>query len=69
MASYFRIMYRTVQGGDYKNSVDTILDLMACWTGIRIARFIILAYQVLRYLPVCVYSLWSLYGVVCLGAV
>ena len=55
--------------GVYKNSVYTRLDPMACWTSMRIVRFILLAYQVLRDLPVCVYSLWSLYGVVCQGAV
>ena len=69
MPSYVRIMYRTVQGGVYKNSVYTILDPMACWTGMRIVRFILLAYQVLSDLPVCAYSLWSLYGMVCQDAV
>ena len=69
MASYVRIMYRTVQGGVYKNSVYTRVDPMACWTGMRVVRFILLAYQVLRDLPVCVYSLCSLYGMVCQGAV
>ena len=69
MASYVRIMYRTVQGGLYKNSVYTILDPMVCWTGMRIVRFILLAYQVLSDLPVCAYSLCRLYGVVCQGAV
>ena len=69
MASYVRIMYRTVQGGVYKNSVYTILDPMVCWTGMRIVRFILLAYQVLSYLPVCVYRLWHLYCVVCQCAV
>ena len=68
MACYVRIMYITVQGV-YKNSVYSRLDPRACWIGRRIVRFIHIAYKVLRDLPVCVYSLWSLYGMVCLGAV
>ena len=55
--------------GDYKNTVYTRLDPMACWTGMRIVRIVHLTYEVRRDLPVCVYSVWSLYGVVCLGAV
>ena len=65
----FQDYIQNITGRGYKNSVYTILDPMACWTGMRIVRFILLAYQVLRDLPVCVYSLWSLYGVVCQGAV
>ena len=56
MASYVRIMYRTVQGGVYKNSVYTRLDPMACWTSMRAVRIVHLKYEVLRDLPVCVYS-------------
>ena len=47
----------------------TRLDPKACWTGMRVVRFVHIAYEVLQDLPVCVYSLWSLYGVVCQGAV
>ena len=35
----------------------------------RVVRFVHLTYEVLRDLPVSVYSLWSLYGVVCQPAV
>ena len=47
----------------------TRLDPMACWTGMRVVRIVHLTYEVLRDLPVCVYSVCSLYGIVCLGAV
>ena len=68
MASYVRMLYRTVQRV-YKNSVYPILDPMACWTSMLIVRIVHLTYVVLRDLAVCVYSVCSLYGVVCLGAV
>ena len=45
------------------------LDPKACWTSMRIVRFVHIAYEVLRCLPVCVYSVWSMYGVVCQVAV
>ena len=67
MASYVRILYIIVQGV-YKTSVHTRLDPMACWIGMRVVRFVHLAYEVLRDLLVCVYSLWSLYDMVCQGA-
>ena len=68
MASYVKILYVIVQGV-YKTSVHTRLDPMACWIGMRVVRFVHIAYEVLRDLPVCVYSLWRLYGVVCQRAV
>ena len=68
MASDIRMLYRMVQGV-YKNSVYTRFDPMACWTSMHVVRIVHLTYEVLRDLPVCVYSLYSLYGVVCLGAV
>ena len=68
MASYVRMLYRTVHGV-YKSSVYTRLDPMACWTAMRVVRIVHLTYEVLRDLSVCVYSVCSLYGVVCLGAV
>ena len=68
MPSYVRMLYRTVQGV-YKNSVYTRLDPMACSTGMRVVRIVHLTYEVLRDLPVCVYSVCSLYGIVCLCAV
>ena len=55
--------------GVSKNSVYTRLDPMVCWTGMRIVRIVHLTYEVRRDLPVCVYSVCSLYGVVCLGAI
>ena len=67
MASYVRILCIIVQGV-YKPSVHTRLDPMTCWIGMRVVRFVHLAYEVLRHLPVCVCSLCSLYGVVCLDA-
>ena len=68
MASYVRILYIIVQGV-YKTSVHTRLDPMAFLTAMRVVRFVHLAYEVLRDLPVCVYNLWSLYDVVYQGAV
>ena len=68
MASYVRILYIIVQGV-YKTSVHTRLDPMACWIGMRVVRFVHIAYEVLRDLTVCVYTLYSLFGVVCQGAV
>ena len=68
MASYVRILYIIVQGV-YKTSVHTRLDPMACWIGMRVVRFVHIAYEVLRVLTVCVYTLYNLFGVVCQGAV
>ena len=67
MASYVRILYIIVQGV-YKTSVHTRLDPMAFLTGMRVVRFVHLAYEVLRDLPVCVYSLLRLYDVAYQGA-
>ena len=55
--------------GFRKNSVYTRPDPIACWTAMRVVRIVHQTYEVLRDLTVCVYSLWSLYGVVCQGAV
>ena len=63
MASYVRILYIIVQG-IYKTSMHTRLDPMIFLIGMRVVRFVLLAYKVLRDLPVCVYSFWSLYDVV-----
>ena len=68
MASHVSILYIIVQDV-YKTSVHTRLDPMAFLIGMRVVRFVHLAYEVLQDLLVCGYSLWSLYDVVCLGAV
>ena len=67
-ASYDSVLYRTIQQV-WENSFCATLDQMALRTGQRIVGIVHLLYEALWHLPVCVCSLWSLYGVVCLGAV